>query len=84
MKPSCGMLLDDEDLFVFASFLSARLRCVLKAALATVFRESGHSYRIIVRCRGTSALKCITFREYPAQQPALQGFESPVGSNSSA
>jgi hypothetical protein len=51
VKATRGMLLDDEDLFVFASFLPARLRCVLKAALATIFREFSHYYGIIVRAQ---------------------------------
>jgi hypothetical protein len=51
VKTTRGMLLDDKDLFVFASFLSARLGRLLKAALATIFREFSHSHRIIVRAQ---------------------------------
>jgi hypothetical protein len=41
--------------------LPARFGCLLKAALATVFGQSSHSYRIIVRPRAPFALKCLTF-----------------------
>src|SRR5260370_41674534 len=53
------MLLDDKDLFVFASFLPARFGCLRKVTLATVFREFSHCYGIIVRHGAPSALKCL-------------------------